>query len=221
MSAVAFDLEPIPNIDRIKDLPEVPVKPVAKNLKDPDKIAAAEEKNLLEQKAAQDEQVQKMGLDPLWGQIAVFAYADGTGHSDAFNLNDEGSEENLLKRAWAVLSEYNRYITFNGIQFDIPFLIKRSFLCRVRPTKSISTKMYYIDNHLDLRMILGNWDRMAKGKMDDYCKLVLGTGKTDGIDGSKVWEYWQQQRFEEVARYGKQDAEITYKLFEKMQGYYF
>jgi len=56
--------------------------------------------------------------------------------------------------------------------------------------------------------------------MDLYGKLKLGRGKTDGMDGSQVWDYWQQGRVDEICEYCRDDCATTLDLLESLYGYY-
>jgi len=202
-----FDLETIPDESKIHLLPE----PKARgNLTDPRKIAE-------DIKKKKEEQAGKMGLDPNFGRICCVSFRDKDKVSSILSEN----ESELLLETWNVLANYKQFATFNGHTFDVPFLIKRSWLLGIVPTVKIDNRKYRIGNHLDLRAILNNWNEYESGTLDFYGRLKLGKGKTEGVDGSMVYPMWQEKKFDEIKEYAEDDAELTWQLFVSMKDYYF
>lgn len=210
--AIAFDLETIANPDVLKILG--PAEAKLGNLKDPEKIKAkmaeAEQKRLAE-----------MGLNPHHNMIACVGWCDSE-NSGVITLADATlkAETELLQQLWELLNGYNYFITFNGLSFDVPVINLHSLYCRVRPAVNISTRKYVVGNHFDIRMVLGNWDTYAPGKLDFYLKRILGHGKKEGIDGSMVQHYWDVGLKDEIAEYAVQDAVDTWDLFQVVREYY-
>jgi len=206
-NTVCFDIETIPDESKV-DL--LPVQYARGNLKDPSKIAAD-----LEQK--KQSQIGKMSLESNFGKICCVAFKD---KDRTFSILD-ASEVKVLKETWLILQKYPFFVTFNGLLFDVPFLIKRSWLAGIRPTTKVDLARYRIGNHFDVRALLNNWDNMAKGKLDFYGQLKLGMAKGNDVDGSMVYALWQEGKFKEIQDHAESDVEITWKLFLSMQGYYF
>lgn len=206
-NTVCFDIETIPDESRVNLLPE----PEAKgNLKDPLKIAAD-----IEQKRAV--QVAKMALESNFGQICCVAFRD---KDRVFSILDK-SESKVLKETWSILQKYPFFVTFNGLPFDVPFLIKRSWLAGIQPTTKIDCAKYRLGNHFDIRALLNNWDNYATGKLDFYNRLKFGEEKPEDVDGSMVYSLWQEGRFKEIVDHAEDDVERTWNLFLSMEGYYF
>ena len=213
------DIETIPNMDVVDLIPE----PKAHGaIKDSVKIAAD-----IEKKKA--EAVGKMGLDPNFGRICVIGYAErvdgeiSTSDHHLWEATDKAERE-LLAAFWEKAKMHARIGTFNGAGFDIPFIMRRSWLLGVKPTRTFETVAWKCAtgeaNHVDIRLVLSGGDAKAKGTMDLYGKLKLGHGKTNGMDGSQVWEYWQAERMDEIRDYCKDDCATTLELLESLYGYY-
>jgi len=207
---VAFDLETIADQSIIEFLPEIEAK---KNLKDEAKIQAD-----ISDKTAK--RLNELGMDPLTNLICCFSWCDGSNIGSVV-LKDEShaSEKELLLQAWDILAQYNFYATFNGISFDVRTLNLHSMRERIHPGKKIDTKKYQIGNHMDLRMVLGNWESFAKGKLDYYLKIFFGEGKMEGIDGSLVQHYWDVGLVDDIQKYCEKDAEETFRLYELVRDY--
>ena len=59
-------------------------------------------------------------------------------------------EKQLLELFWAKMEKVEQFITFNGRSFDCPFLIVRSAVQRVKPTKNLMPDRYRSNAHIDL-----------------------------------------------------------------------
>lgn len=163
----------------------------------------------------------KLKFDSNFNLVCCWAMFDGeTTLSDI--INEPYGEPEILESLWNAVAEYSQIITFNGLAFDVPFILKRSWYNRIVPRKQLSLKRYQSpdqSNHIDLRCLLSNWDSYAKGSLDIYSRLALGEDK-GGIDGSMVADMWKDGKQEEIRKYCENDARITYKLYESMKGFY-
>jgi predicted PolB exonuclease-like 3'-5' exonuclease len=212
---IAFDLETVANQSVLASLP--PAKAAVGNLKDPEKIIA-------KQAEAEKERRAKAGLNPHHNRIAVFGWADGesSGHLILEAESDE-AERRLIVEAWDILSNYERFVTFNGDAFDIPIMRLHSLFLKVRPGVRFDTRRYTTSgNHIDLRAVLNNWSPMAPGNFDLFCKLILGQdqGKAEQMDGSWVQDYWDVGMRAEIGLYGQDDAEKTFAMYQAVKQFY-
>ena len=138
-----------------------------------------------------------------------------------FGLSEfDFDEKKLLDAFWMYVVNVEKFITFNGLEFDIPYLYKRSLLQRSQPSVWISLKKYYVENHIDVRAILGNWSTSASGNLDLYCKIMLGKSCKNNMDGSEVQKYWNEKRYEEIYKYCDNDCIYLWEIYQKMMGYY-
>jgi len=208
---ITFDCETIADKSVVSILPPVEAD---SRLKDPIKIKADIEKK-------EADQISKMGLNPTMAKICCFGWHDGK-ESSSFILGDESpeAEKKLLQDAWEVLAEAEHFVTFNGNTFDVPMLLMRSLINRVRPSVKIHNKKYTIQNHTDVRAVLSNWDQFAKGTLDFYSRLLLGKSGKEDFDGSVVQDMWDMELFEDIGKYCEGDCEHTFKIFELLTQYY-
>ncbi len=209
---VAFDLETIANRSLTEFLPPIRAKAT---LKDPVKIAA----DIAEKK---EKQITEMGLNPHYNIICSFGWADSVGNAGYIMLEEESREAEaaLIVGAWEILFKYEHFVTFNGIAFDVPLLNLHSLFLRCRPAAKISIRKYMVENHTDLRAILGGWDKFAPGKLDFYMKRLFGTGKPEDIDGSMVQHYWDVGLRDEIGIYCQQDAVDVMKFYKEAKKFH-
>jgi len=204
---IAFDLETIADRTVIPFLPEV--EPDSR-LKDPIKIAA----NVADKK---EKQVAELGLNPATAAICCFGFFTENGAS---HIPNNGSETQLIRDAWGVLSGYNHFVTFNGSSFDIPILLMRSLKHRIRPAVKIDNRKYQVTNHTDVRMILTNWNQMAKGKLPFFYQILTGQDPGEEIEGSDVQGYWDAGMKDDIFRHCEQDCKMTWELYRLIKSYY-
>jgi predicted PolB exonuclease-like 3'-5' exonuclease len=211
MKAVAFDLETIANPAMIAHLPPIEPNP---RLKDPEKIKAdIEEKKL--------KQLEEMGADKFFNLVCCASFKDmETGEVTSYVLDESMDERPLIEKIWKHLWQYKRFITFNGMEFDVPILIAHAAIHEVAITVEISTRKYVKDNHIDIRMILANWDKYARGTFDFFCRLFLMEGKPSDIDGSMVQHYWDCGLISKIKAYCEDDVDKLSRLYNRLKGYY-
>lgn len=138
-----------------------------------------------------------------------------------------GSELTVLKNFWNIflkgeeLGINYHLISFNGRNFDSPFLMLRSAILGLRPTRNLmdGTRWNY-PFHTDLIDELCFFSPQAQGatkrfNFDFYAKeFGITSPKADGIDGSKVGEFYRQRQFDQIADYCLRDVDATWSLFE-------
>ncbi len=133
-----------------------------------------------------------------------------------------GNEKEVLKRFWKSFAKYENSIlvTFNGRNFDAPYLMLRSALLRVKPTRNLmaGTKFNY-QNHYDVLDELTYYMQSPSGptkrlNFDFYAQSFgIKSPKSEGIDGSNVSDYFAQGRINEIAEYCLRDVSTTWELF--------
>lgn len=212
---VVFDLETIADRSMLELLPPVEAD---NRLKDPVKIEA----NIKEK---EQKRLGELSVDPLTNMVCCFAYFDiQEARYDSIMLEEESgeAEKELLAKAWSVLSRYNRYVTFNGNNFDVRVLNLHSLKQRIRPSVKIDIRKYQIGNHVDLRAVLTNWETYAKGTLDFFMKMFFGDGegKAENMDGSWVQHYWDVGMRDDIKAYGEKDVIDTGRLYALVREYY-
>ena len=110
-------------------------------------------------------------------------------------------------------------VTFNGSGFDLPVLRYRTMIHGVH-APGMHNRAYfhrYTDDCVDLCDVLSSFSYGGKAKLDELSRIMGLPGKPDGIDGSRVEEYFNAGRIQEIADYCKSDVINTYRLWLRQE----
>ncbi len=143
--------------------------------------------------------------------------------------NKEDSEADLIKRFFEGVDKYTpQLVSWNGNGFDLPVLHYRSMIHGIRAhrywesgenDRDFKWNNYlnrYHSRHLDLMDSLSLHQPRANVALNDMSQLLGFPGKL-GIDGSKVWEKYQDGRIIEIRNYCETDVVNTYLIFLRFQ----
>ena len=132
-----------------------------------------------------------------------------------------GTEKQILEKFWEFFDSDSRFISFNGRQFDGPFLMIRSAINGVVPKRDLVGYRYGFHPNCDLREALNFFgtvnSRQFKFNLDLACKAFgVETSKREGVDGRSVETWYRAGRHREIADYCLDDVRATTELYEKI-----
>jgi len=131
-----------------------------------------------------------------------------------------GSEEEILERFWKSISFAQKFVTFNGRQFDCPVLMLKSAMLGVKPSKSLMPYRYSSDQHIDLLEQLTFYSTARKFNLDMFCKSFgIDSPKSHGVTGHDVKPLFEVGEYEKIARYCAGDLWATRDLYKKWLKY--
>ncbi len=137
------------------------------------------------------------------------------------------SEKSLLQDFWKYVRAQNdggrrvHFVSFNGRGFDFPFLMLRSAVLGIRPSLNLmsGTRWNYRESHTDLldeftyQMPQQN-GATRRFNLDFYTKTFgIRSPKAEGVDGSKVAEYYDRKDYSTIAEYCLRDVQATWELY--------
>ena len=181
-----------------------------------------------------EETVQKLSLYPTTAQIIVVGMLNpDTGHGKVLFQSESavdehsddgaiqflsGSEADLLQQFWRDLLHYEQFITFNGRGFDCPFLMLRSAILGIQPSRNLMPYRYDSKIHCDLLEQFTFYGALRKFNLDFYCKSFgIESPKSHGITGLDLRALFGQKRFREIAEYNLGDLKATAELFRRWE----
>ncbi len=132
-----------------------------------------------------------------------------------------GTEKQILEKFWDWFDNDSRFISFNGRQFDGPFLMIRSAVNGVIPKRDLVGYRYQMHPNCDLREALNFYgttnSRQFKFNLDLACKVFgVTTSKREGVDGRSVESWYRAGLHREIADYCLEDVRATLELYEKI-----
>lgn len=129
-------------------------------------------------------------------------------------------EKSILENFYRKIKNCSRFITFNGLRFDCPFITFRSILNGVIPTRNINTPKFKKDEHFDLFDILTLNGLIKGNSLDIYCKIFNIPSPKTVMSGKDVEKFYQEKQFFEIAKYCSMDVYSTYLLYLKIKDYF-
>ena len=169
-----------------------------------------------------------MTLRPEFGHVVCIGLGhDGRGRGDlelkALTAHRVEDERTILEGFWELLRgrrEDRRFVTYNGLAFDLPFLLRRSIYLGVAPTTTLPTRPFALESHFDVMRVLSNWERADAVRLDVVAEL-LGLAKSPpGMDGSQVLALWRGGRVGEIEAYCLGDVRLVYEVFLRIESYF-
>jgi uncharacterized protein YprB with RNaseH-like and TPR domain len=124
-------------------------------------------------------------------------------------------EAEMIQSFWRIVDFTDQVITFNGRNFDIPFLMIRSAMLKIRPTKNLMGKRFDSTAHIDLLEQFTFYATTRKFNLDFYCHAFgVPSPKSKGISGMEVKNLYEAGRIKDIAVYCAEDVIATSKLYD-------
>lgn len=159
-----------------------------------------------------EEFVENTNLSGAFGRIFCISYA----------IDEEepvclaGAEKEMLEQFWIMAEDMDRFIGHNILEFDLRFILQRSMILGVKPSREISFRKYTNHPVFDTMHEWNKWTFNAYVSLDELAHAFdLETSKK-GIDGSQVHAFYKDGRHEEIKNYCNADVALTRKVYKKM-----
>lgn len=221
---------------------------------DYEKLDAITQHNLtrwIEREAGEDEEKYQtmfkdlkegLGFSPLTGEIVALGVYDTVKdkgvvyfQSPDLELKDykeenftfkPRTEAEMLKEFWVGATNYNEFVSFNGRSFDVPFIMMRSAIKKIKPTKDLMFNRYLNSQpinikHIDLLDQLSFYGAVRRrGNLHLYCNAFnIKSPKANGISGDEVDRLFKEKHYKEIAEYNSWDLIATSELYKIWQEY--
>src|SRR3989338_10873089 len=229
------------------------IETIGKKYEDFDETSIATFKKWAGRDAESDEQIEKgldnikkgLPLSPFLCEIvaigmlddknkgAVYFRMDGS-HPDATGSSDfeesgihywSGTEKEILERFWEVARNYFVFVTFNGRCFDAPYLLIRSAIWGIKPSRNLMPNRYvsmqkYGPQHIDLADQFTFYGANRRSSLHmSLMAFGIESSKGGEVSGEEVPQAFSDGKYEEIARYCMDDVFATRKLFEAWNDY--
>lgn len=193
--------------------------------------AAEKEKDETLRTAKKDDAVRYMSLYPFTAKAVAIGiydvekeksyvyYESSNGEewsSPEKNVSYKGvTEPEMLRSFWRIIEATDQVITFNGRGFDVPFLMFRSALNKIKPTKNLMGNRFDITTHIDLLEQFTFFGITRKFNLDFYCNAFgIRSPKSKEVSGMEVKNLYDAGKIREIAVYCGDDIYATYQLYK-------
>ena len=220
---LAFDIETIPDAHAIRTLHDFP-----NDISDADVVEYA----LQKRRAQNGSDFLPLHLHRVVAISCCLRWSEDKVHVSTIG-KIEDDEATVLRKFYDLLERYTpQLVSWNGGGFDLPVLHYRSLIHGIsaarywdmgdgdfgdsRDFKWNNFLSRYHMRHCDLMDVLAMYNGRANAPLDQMAKLCGFPGKM-GMDGSKVWDAFQQGQLQEIRDYCETDAANTYLMFMRFQ----
>ncbi len=171
-------------------------------------------------------QVVAIGLlnaDTLKGEMYYLAPGEQAAlplDEDGVTFEAFGEEAPMLEKFWLTAKGYDSVVTYNGRGFDCPFLLTRSALHKIKPTKELMPNRYSSDEHIDLMDRLTFFGSVRRRfSLDMWCRAFGIKSPKEEVSGKQVPEMFREGRYLDIARYCARDLFATRELLMYWEKY--
>jgi len=195
-----------------------------------------------EYKVALEDLKNGLGFSPLTGEIVAIGVLDNEKNKGAVyfqapgenipEFEEEGikfkqmTEKEMLENFWNGAKNYQEFVSFNGRSFDVPFLMVRSAVHGIRPSKDLMSNRYlnsqkFDGKHIDLFDQLSFYGAVRRNGSLHLWSRAFGikSPKAGGVTGDDVGRLFKEKRFADIAKYNVGDLRATKDLFEYWEKY--
>jgi hypothetical protein len=232
---IALDVETISSKDSFEfsynePIPTYGMVPEHGSLKDPLKIEEYKQKKFSamlddyekdKQKAREEAEKEwrQEGLCSYKGRIICMSYAKDSNWKNIKTIDFLGGEKEMLQEFYNDIKPYG-VVNFLGsnVKYDLLFIFHRAMHFKlydlaneVRMDRGYNkTKIVEL---MDLAS--GNIEWKYRISLDNICKLLgVKSPKGNGIDGSKVLDYYLEGRLEEIKEYNRADVSQLIECYQ-------
>lgn len=227
MAILVFDIETVPDVSGIRKLNDLPADLVDFEVAE----LAFQQRRVSNGTDFLQHSLQRV--------VTISCVMYEPGQFKVFSLSEpESGEGEIIQRFFDGVERFSpQLVSWNGGGFDLPVLHYRGLIHGVsaprywnqgegdyndsRDFKWNNYLSRYHSRHIDLMDLLALYQPRANARLDEIAKLMGFPGKL-GMDGSAVWQAWQDGRIAEIRDYCETDVVNTFLVylgFQRMRGH--
>lgn len=158
-----------------------------------------------------DEFLRGTSLSGNWGRILCIGVASDDQPTEVIH----GDEPTILATFWKRVAAGTLFVGHNALDFDLPFIYKRSIVHRIKPSLALSFERYRSTPIYDT---MREWDRWSSPSTSLHqLALLLGfESSKQGIDGSMVYDFYRAGKLKEIYEYCARDVELVRQIHRRL-----
>ncbi|MCX4247246.1 ribonuclease H-like domain-containing protein [Paraliomyxa miuraensis] len=177
-----------------------------------------------------------MSLSPYFGKVISLAIGDGEAAVDeqkqtVFVVTPDDvpvrgelpewvrpvTEQELLQAFWALAGHASVVVTYNGRNFDVPFLIGRSLIHDIPVRVDLQGNPFSLRPHLDLYLAMGGRNGRGPASLDVVCWAFGMPSPKEVMDGSMVATSYARGDVRKIAEYNAGDVKATTAVYQRVR----
>jgi len=164
---------------------------------------------------SEEQYIKRLSLSALTARVLCLGYAIEPPFDAAVEVLS-GDEPDILQRFWGAASQADLFVGHNILDFDLRFIVQRSVLQRVKPSRDIPFARYRNAPVFDTMQEWTKWGREGVSLVALAQALDLPSPK-DGMDGSKVYGAFLAGRLRDICEYCKGDVETVRRVYRRLK----
>ena len=149
------------------------------------------------------------------------AYIDG---DESIRLKSlSGDDEHKILNDFNGIIERHQgiFIHYNGLNFDIPFILQRMAHHGIMPSgrRFTNLRRFSTEPHFDVMMVYYNWDMQKVLPLGILAELHGMPSPKEDLSGDKVFEAYKKGEWKRIKRYCEFDTATTLNLWRKLFKY--
>lgn len=166
-------------------------------------------------------------VSPFFGRVLAIGMRlhDEKTKDDKDKVISESAERDSLRAFFETInhpaSQDLRFVHFNGLNFDVPFLVIRAALhgIAIKNPRFMNLRRFSYDPHVDVMQFLSRWGREGIS-LDLACRSFdIPSPKEGEVKGETVAAAFERGDLAAVREYVLRDVEATYQLFLRIKAY--
>ncbi|MBI4022941.1 ribonuclease H-like domain-containing protein [Candidatus Berkelbacteria bacterium] len=127
----------------------------------------------------------------------------------------QGEEPAMLTQFWQMVAKASLFIGHNILEFDLPFIYKRSIIHGIKPSHQLSFARYRSSPIFDTMREWDNWSTPSTS-LDQLAKILGLASSKQGMDGSLVYAAYLKGQHQAVYDYCARDVELTRQIYQRL-----
>lgn len=155
----------------------------------------------------------KTSFDGGFGRILCVGYSIDNHPAEIIHNGED--EKETLRQFWEIARHSDMFIGHNILDFDLRFICQRSIVNNIVPSKDLNFARY---RNFPIFDTMKEWSKWGSDNVSlEHLALALGIpSPKDGIDGSQIFEFYQNGKIDEILEYCKRDVETTRQIFKRI-----
>ena len=166
-----------------------------------------------------------MAVSPFFGEIICIGIMKVKETGEEVSRVLTGDEKTMLQTWWDILKHHKGlFVHYNGLGFDVPYILKRSMFHDVLPTNSqfLDTRRFQKHPHFDVFQVICDYDMRNAISLDVATEFLgLKSPKGGEVKAENVYQAYKDGRIQEIADYCLDDVKATYEVHKKVKNYTF